>query len=186
MSLQALWEKSIRTGVRSTRIGKRSDGFVLRRATPGEFAAAGRRDGRCGTSTGCRGPCARCGGPGRPASETPVRDTPEPARWRSPSLGAAASLLGEKDVDRLSKSPPQQVRETLEGNQAGIAGGENRRQLVTVDRRQKEQRPHPLVEVLGAATERIELLALPPAAILRSGRRRAAQRRGCECDRRWR
>ena len=39
-----------------------------RREVRGAGAADSRRDGRCGTSTGCRARCARCGAPGRPGS----------------------------------------------------------------------------------------------------------------------
>jgi hypothetical protein len=80
MSLQPLWLRSMRTGVASWRMGKRGRGRSWGcwgcwaddpRRVPGGRAAVGPPDGRCGTSTGCRAPSARCAAPGWPASESP-------------------------------------------------------------------------------------------------------------------
>ena len=69
------------------------------RAVPDECAADSRPDGRCGTSTDCRAPSARCAAPDRPESGTRGRDRPRPARWTAPSLGPIGdSRAARKDA----------------------------------------------------------------------------------------
>ena len=97
MSLQPLCERSMRTAVRSTRIGNgcanvecrmssfrrfdiRHSSFVL--SARGGFPADGPPGGPCGTSTGCREPIERCGGPGRPGSGNRGLGRRRPGRWR--------------------------------------------------------------------------------------------------------
>ncbi len=50
------------------------------RAVRAGWSAGNRPDVRCGTSTGCRAPLARCGAPGPPASGKRALDRPRPGR----------------------------------------------------------------------------------------------------------
>ena len=70
MSLQPLWRQvhAHRRGFAQHREQRRR---VRRAAVRAAGAADNPPDGRCGTSTGCRAPSARCAAPGRPASESP-------------------------------------------------------------------------------------------------------------------
>ena len=68
-------------------------GLLRRRrgvSVPGGSPADGRPDGPCETSTGCRGPSGRCGGPGRPGFESPGPGRRRPGRWRWRRWGRAA------------------------------------------------------------------------------------------------
>ena len=118
-----------------------------------------RRDARCGTSTGFRARYARCAGPGWPASETPGRDRPRPARCRS-RRWARLPLHGEKRIDRLFESPLQQIVVSVERNVALGGNIQLGREVKAMDRVEKKQRANPLIQVVAVAAKSIELVAL--------------------------
>jgi hypothetical protein len=111
-------------------------------------AADGRWGGRCGTSTGCRAPSGRCAAPGRPASGNPVDDRRRPARWRSCRYRPATAML-QKHAQRLVEPPLQQVLKAAPTESGAAARRQLRRQMIPVDVAQQEQRPHPLVQIVG-------------------------------------
>ena len=178
MSLQPLCVRSMRTGVASCRMGNSPCSravcdIKLRIAR----AAGGRRDGRCGTSTGCRARSARCAAPGRRASGSRAGDRPRPARWPAVVGHAAVRLLrGEEQVDGFLEAAFEQVGIAVEGDQPRSLLGQHARQVKAIDGIEEKERPDALIEVVALAAERVQRGAFGqqvrracPAAIRRPG-----------------
>ena len=70
--------------------------------------------------------------------------------------GAVAPLHRQKLVQRLFKPAAEQMQMTLVGNAAAGHLGQFLRQVIAVDRAQKERGPDTLVEVLAGAAESVE------------------------------
>jgi len=81
-------------------------------------------------------------------------------RAGNPVARALRRLGPEKNVDRFLKPPLQQVFITFERNRrrprAIFARSEPRGEVEAVDRVEKQQRPHPVIEVFALAAEPIE------------------------------
>ena len=121
MSDQPLCERSSRTGVRSTRIGK-SAVVRLALAGAGDGSAAGaRRRRRRGTSSGCPGSSGPTAAPGRPGSGRRSARRPAPARWQIAPLGPSRAHRVEERGDRLLEPALHQVHEAGERDQPRAA-----------------------------------------------------------------
>ncbi len=129
-------------------------------------AADGRPGGRCGTSTGCRAPSARCAGPGRPASGRRGAGRPRPARCETPSLGPSAAWTARNASMASSKRRASRCSNPRNGMRPRRTAGWSprpraAREVEAVDGVEEEQRPDALVEVVAP----------------RAGRRRARRTR---------
>ncbi len=71
---------------------------------------------------------------------------------------AVSCLSLQKGVDRLGEAPFEQMMVTVERNSSVGRRRQRPRQVITVDRRQEEERAHPVVEVVAATPEAIESL----------------------------
>ena len=120
MSLQAQCVRSMRTGVRSRRIGKQPSGAALQQFGP-EAQRMIRRMAHAEHPLIAAHASARCAAPGRPASGKPRRDRRRPARWKCASLGPSVFCTVRKLFDRLLEPALQQMLVALERNHARCA-----------------------------------------------------------------
>ena len=173
MSLQPLCERSMRTGVRSTRIGNGRPAAAAR-AVAGEAATAGRRDAPRGTSTDCRGPSGRSAAPGRQATGTRGHGRRPPVRWRSRRSGRRAAGRPETRPRPPRNAVPANADSRRTGIRVPALGRQLQRQVIAVDGAEEEAGPDALVEVLALAAEAVQLGRPRRAALRRRPRRQKA------------
>ncbi len=176
MSLHALWERSMRTGVVSRRIGKGASSAARRglhaAAAQAGCGAAGRPGGRCGTSTGCRVPAYTAPHLVGQSLEAQAMVS-FGQRTGNGFVGPLHRLRLQEDVDGFLEPAAQQVVVAVKRDESAVGNAGFVGQVETMNSIQEEQRAHALVQVAAGAPEGVQLGALGQQAIQR---RRPAER----------